>query len=353
MKRRRGLKILLIVLAAFVAATLLMEAAVRLRQRWKHGTTRSYYEFVTHPESGLWIPAPSQRLGPIETNSLGFRGPEIEVPKPAGRLRVAFLGGSTTFCAHASAGERTWPALVAAGLRDAHPELDVDYVNAGVGGYSTVQSLANLRHRVAPLDPDVIVIYHVTNDMTQISRAMARDAGLEDSATEEPGFFERISVAWSLVWKNLRWHLRTSDEHPKLDAAPAQLADAFRPRLTELVQLARATADEVVLVTFSYQQRREQDPERFLQASQSSLFFMPWLRPEDILAGYEALNDVVRDVAREQEVILVAGETSVPGDGVHFADSVHFLDPGERAQADRVLAALREDAGFQAYLAGR
>jgi hypothetical protein len=121
--RRRRSRLLLSALILLVGL-LLLEGAVRVRQWMLYGRAGSYYEFVTHPETGLRVPKPGVTRGRdhvIEVNSLGFRGPELEIPKPPGRVRLGFLGGSTTFCAEASANESTWPALVCAGLREAFP----------------------------------------------------------------------------------------------------------------------------------------------------------------------------------------------------------------------------------------
>ena len=91
----------------------------------------------------------------------GFRSPEIDDPKPPGTLRIAYLGGSTTYCAEVSGEEMAWPHIVTEQIRTRYPDRPVDYVNAGVPGYSTPQSIKNLQSRVASLDPDVIVILDI------------------------------------------------------------------------------------------------------------------------------------------------------------------------------------------------
>jgi hypothetical protein len=353
MRLRRPARIALSVCAALAGAVALLEAAVRLRQLARHGTTSTKQELVEDPASGLSIPVPGSRVGPVAINSLGFRGPEIELPKPPERTRIAFLGGSTTFCARASSEDKTWPALVVAGLHAEHPGVDLDLVNAGVPGYSAVQSLLNLEHRVAALAPDVVVIYHGTNDLTQISREMAYAAGLVDSLSEQESFLSRYSVAWSLLGKNLRYRRRTTGRGAELELDTAALAARFRDCVERLVAAAQRTADVVVLVTFSYRQRREQSPAELREASGSSLYYMPWLSPESVLAGFETVNEVLRGVAAERGAVLVGGELAIPADAAHFADSVHFFDPGERSQADRVLAGLRASEAFRDYLATR
>jgi hypothetical protein len=53
-----------------------------------------------------------------------------------------------------------------------------------------------------------------------------------------------------------------------------------------------------------------------------------------------------RKVARKRGALLISGEGSIPGDGQHFVDSIHFTDKGSMAMADRVIAALATSDSF-------
>jgi len=344
-----------VALAALVGGLLLIEGAVRLRQYLRYGTTSpTFYDFVLHEPSGLQIPVPGDEIGPIEIDSLGFRSPELEVPKPPGRIRVAFLGGSTTFCAEASALETTWPHLVVEELRRRHPETSFDYVNGGAAGYSTRQSLPNLEHRIAPLEPDLIVVYHATNDLTQDSRILAAERGLYDLESAEEGGLGELFLTWHLVSKNLRWRERSSaDGAARLECEPAELSQHFRARLGELVERTDALAGLTALVTFSHRARREQGPEERRAACGSSLYYMPFMGVDALLDCFEEYNRVIREVARERGAVLVEGEHDIPADGEHFNDSVHFLDPGCALQAERVVRALEASPAFAELLGSR
>ena len=140
----------------------------------------------------------------ISINSLGFRGPEIVSPKPVNRLRIGFVGASTTYCAEVSSDEMVWAALVSQELESAMPNLSVDYVNAGVAGYTTEDSIINLEKRIVPLQPDVVMIYHATNDLSRETRNLAMAAGIKRTnlATRE-SWLGRYSLLWHLVEKNL------------------------------------------------------------------------------------------------------------------------------------------------------
>src|SRR5690606_18742242 len=140
--------------------------------------------------------------GRIVCDSQGFRSPELASPKPQDAVRIAFLGASTTFCAEASDNDATWPALVVDGIRRQQPDHSFDWMNAAAAGFTVDQSARNLAARVAPHRPDVIVIYHATNDLTQDTRALAAAADLWHDE-DRPSWLERHSMAWEVLTKNV------------------------------------------------------------------------------------------------------------------------------------------------------
>lgn len=342
---------LLLLGVGLLGALLLVEGLVRARQWLRYGTTaKSYYRFAQDPATGLRIPEPGYEVGPIRINSLGFRGAEIEQPKPDGRIRLAFLGASTTFCAEASALEATWPHLVLEGLRAATPELEFDYVNGGVGGFTTGESLLSLEQRVAPFQPDVILYYEATNDLTADTRRVAVEAGLYAAEERDHAPIGDWWLTYYLLEKNWLQLSRSRGEHETLRFEPHALSRGFEERLTRLVRAAQARAPVVALATFAVQMRRQQAPEAQRAAAASALYYMPFLDPASLLDGYEEYNRVIRTVAQSTGAILIEGEGVIPGDALHFADSVHFLDPGSKLQAERILRGLLAAPAFQGLL---
>lgn len=343
----------LLVVALLLA---LAEGAVRVRQWVKYGSFSQMGDiYQVDKEQGLRVPVADKQSGNIKINSLGFRGPQIEVPKPVGRLRLAFLGASTTFCAEVSDNETTWPHLVAQKLREAFPRREVDYVNGGVPGYVVSSSVANLKKRVAPLQPDVIVIYHATNDLSAETRRLAAQQGIYNrpQAKESESWLAQYSLLWFLVEKNLRVKLAqqaAAGDGERLEFDPASLGQQFRQDLSTLITEAQKVADVVAVATFSHQVRASQSAERQLQASSSALYYMPFMSPEGLLEAYERYNQIIREVARETGAVLIGGEMEIPGDGEHFNDTVHFSDSGSRLMAERVVGVLREAPSFRGLL---
>lgn len=99
----------------------------------------------------------------IDNNALGYRGALVDVPKPAGVYRIVAIGGSTTFGAGMD-WQFAYPAQLQTVLHEDFGYTHVEVVNAGVLGYTTWNSLVNFEFRILELDPDLIIIYHATND---------------------------------------------------------------------------------------------------------------------------------------------------------------------------------------------
>jgi lysophospholipase L1-like esterase len=336
-----------ITVGVLALATLAAEGAVRLRQTLKYGSATTVEDLYRVDEKiNLRVPLANLDTGRIRTNSLGFRGPEIAVPKPPGVIRLAFLGASTTWCGEVSGNEAVWPHLVAAGLEKRFPGAKFDYVNGAVPGYTMNASLRNLEHRVASLAPDVIVIYEATNDMSGELRELAVQQGLlRDTRFEEQSWLARHSVLWDLAQKNLRVLLAQHESRRntgRLQVDAASLGEGFRRNLTNLARAARQRAQVVAIATFSTHLRPDQDQETQLNAAASALFYMPFMTPTGLLTAYGRYNQIIREVAAAEGLVLIEGEFSIPGSPRYFTDSVHFTDAGSHAMADRVIGALAQ-----------
>jgi lysophospholipase L1-like esterase len=98
----------------------------------------------------------------VTTNQVGLRDRELD-KKQAGELRILLLGDSVTFGwgvpIEATFGRRLETILAS---KRAQP---VRTVNSAVGGYNTVQQHAMLKSLVDTVDPDMVVLVYVRNDI--------------------------------------------------------------------------------------------------------------------------------------------------------------------------------------------
>jgi lysophospholipase L1-like esterase len=163
---------------------------------------------------------------------LGFRGDEFSVEKLPKTVRIACVGASTTFCSEASNNAATWPARLQALLQAKYPDVNIQVINAGVGGYVITDSLKNLEHRVLPLEPDLVIFYEANNDMALDTRNLAKERGVigKTDSYRSPFtiFMSERSLLYDLVNKNLVVLFSRRDvTSGKLADLPADLPDRF------------------------------------------------------------------------------------------------------------------------------
>lgn len=92
------------------------------------------------------------------TNEQGYRGAPLRVAKPQGHRRVLLLGDSFT-----EAIQVDQTQTFAARLTELAPQ--VEFVNAGVACYGTVQQLRYLEQTGLDLAPDAVLLQYCSNDL--------------------------------------------------------------------------------------------------------------------------------------------------------------------------------------------
>lgn len=88
-------------------------------------------------------------------NNLGYRGKDISLEKPAGKLRILVMGDSFTFGVGAEDNE-TVPVVLEKRLIEKN--IPAEVINAGIGHASPVRHYVNLRDIHLRLNPDVVVL---------------------------------------------------------------------------------------------------------------------------------------------------------------------------------------------------
>ena len=188
---------------------------------------------LTRSDTLGWVPRPSVRetIAGVtyiinsrdSINSLGFRGEEISQEKPEGSLRILCLGDSCTYGAMVS-DKDAYPAvlerLLAAKLRP----RQVEVINGGVVGYSSLQALLLLQEKGFALQPDIVTICVGFNDAGTIPGAMVvDDTNYFPNKTDAElyGFWPRLATKWKI-------RLGASRAFSLLDRAITSLVENLR-----------------------------------------------------------------------------------------------------------------------------
>lgn len=331
------------VLALVVAMLGAVELIMRRRSQARWGFTDAVELKAFDPDIGGARMQPNLDTPRLKTNALGYRGPLPVTPKPPRRVRLAFLGASTTFCHEASDEAHTWPQIVWQNVQAAHPDREVDFLNGAIAGWSMPIMRRAFDKDVVPLAPDIVFVYEATNALSLDSRALAREQGLVSEAPDATSWLGERSLLYGLVEKNLKvWWRRAgaTSSAGKLQFDADKLSEGYKTELRALTQAIFAAGALPVLVTFAPRLRPGMSPEAQAEAMITTAYYMPYLGVDGALRGFGAYNARMREVAAETGAVLIDDLDAIPPDGVHYTDSVHFTDAGAAKMAERVSRAV-------------
>jgi len=209
------------------------------------------YEYVpgTHRDGGVTL----------TINSLGLRGPELDIPKPAGMRRFITTGDSSVFGFGVEDNE-VFSSVAADLLGDG-----VEAVVGATPGYSTYQSLNLLRLRGLSTEPDLIVIGNLWSD-NNFDAFVDKDtiatlAGYEGSSV---GAAKRV-LSKSAIFRVADWKLRVRPQIEKVRVVDWQQSSEDRGQiglrrvsindyaenLDHLVDIAKSRNADVVFLLLS------------------------------------------------------------------------------------------------------
>lgn len=113
---------------------------------------------IPHPYMLLQMRPAYVEGGVVQTGAAGWRGGEVAQEKPPGTLRVACLGGSTTYGLGVVRPEDAYPARLEVLLRAASDGGQVEVINCGIPRASSAELFGAAAFRVIHLNPDLIVL---------------------------------------------------------------------------------------------------------------------------------------------------------------------------------------------------
>ncbi|MCE7993731.1 MAG: SGNH/GDSL hydrolase family protein [Roseivirga sp.] len=317
---------------------------------------RKIPQFSPHRYLGYY-PTPDWKKGKNAHNALGFRGEEIFEPKPEETFRIVCIGGSTTYTSAVEDYHESYPYLLQQELIQRGIK-GVEVINSGVGNWSSWESLINLQLRIMDLDPDLLIIYHSTNDIQsrivwppenytgdnsgrRISTYADLAPGWKDVLFENSNILRILSI--KLAWKTPNVVLERLDPSPETYHLPEfirQLNDGsypsgifrevslakmletnrpvyFRRNLTNMIDLAKNQGVGVVISTFAHCTGFENE------FSDS---------PEYTLA-YKEHNQIIKEIAIAKEIPCLDLANLFPANMEFYTDGRHVNEKGSRLKA--------------------
>lgn len=317
----------------------------------------------------------------LTTNKFGFRGPEVELRKPAHTIRIACVGSSVTCGRFADA--FSYPEHLQQFLNrwsaDRGLGVNFEVLNAGRAGFDS-RSIANVvRYEVLPLDVDYVVYHEGANqvNLRTVLKAEPTYSARNQRKVEivfgnpPPGYCERrvyprLEGTGSSVLSRLRLltefplqSLREPSKPAHEIALPAGL-DEFAPEracfgsvpgcehhgtalgldvivtdLDQILQDARTHGARMVMSTFPWCVRDgmvlDRDRHRWFHQHLNRCYWPATYRDIERMVALQ--NRVFRRWAGDNGVELVDAATAMPVDPNLYIDWVHTTPLGTRVRA--------------------
>jgi lysophospholipase L1-like esterase len=337
-----------VIVATLLALELGVRAVNRLRfGSWSQLATSDAALYIEHPILGR-ILRPGSHADyeghEVRINSLGYRGASMQLQKPPGTIRIACIGGSTTFDPKVSRDELAWPSQLATLLQGRHGVKNVEVINAATEDFSLPRSLMDLAMRTVDLQPDWVICYSGISDLGNCDHADHQVGQWQNASVPhvETPFWKEM-LAYSALYRAMADHVQHSRQEKygnlegrfieRQDAPDPRGIAAFERNLKTLVGICRAHGIRLALVTIrtAYAPMQPMDVQNAL--AQGDLMEHPTLSLTGHYRGYEAINNIIRKTAATYRLALIDQATVLPAGDMHFADSVHFNDAGSAALA--------------------
>jgi lysophospholipase L1-like esterase len=341
--RRRGGGKFLLRLSYVVFLIFCVEAACVLafyikNRRWTFDDQREYLSRLYEPHPYLVAaPRPGAHVeykGVSYThNSRGFRGAEFA--QKSERLRVAAVGGSTTYGANVTDG-REWPARLGELLG---PRYEV--LNFGILGHSTVEHINLVALVVPEYRPDILVVHAGFNDLRNMHvRGLASDYSDYHAPTLYASFnlcqtnpVQKFAAGKVLVWGLQRAGLypdcASNRPPPRADASPEaeeRALNLYRRNLETLVAVAATQGLKPIFVP--------QILVRENVAGDRLRWWIPHVDDEQLVEYLARYNAVTEEVAARHQLYFAREVLQHPWAKQDFADASHLNADASQKFAD-------------------
>ena len=268
-------------------------------------------------------------------NSLGMRGKEIIMPKPAGRIRLAILGGSTVYEEFVKDWKKDFARQLEHELKQAYPNKDIEVINAGLPGWDSWEDLINLEFRLIDLDLDAIIVYEGANDVharfVRPNSYKADNSGNKSQWVIKPCLvllcLKTVQLITGFDSYNFDFgtptytHPVTNDYNAILDMTPIEALEKnppiyFERNLRNIIAVARENGITVLLSTWAWSNQ--------LPDYAASLHYQK---------GFNDLNDVVKKIGKTKNVEIYDFAVEMPVDKKYWADGSHSNSEGVTLKA--------------------
>ena len=308
---------------------------------------------------------PNTQFEKWKNNNLGFRGPDITVKKPEGKIRVVCMGASETYGVFESP-DKEWPAQ----LRDLLPS-QYEVVNTAVAGLTLNYFPSYIAKHVLPIEPDVVVI--MFNPVFMIARNDGQPAevveNIKNSEPEKlknnlkPPITNRLRPTFRVIanakqiikqalvgkfptllkkfqiWNLSRQITKLEAEYLKgmkpFDTAPEADLQNLKKITEKVIDLVMANGPRIIFCTYpsliSYESFAKH-PAIMLGTRRFHIYLSMDGMNDALIKG----NAIVFDTSIEKNITIVDVSAAIPKTLEYFEDAYHYTDNGAALFAEKI-----------------
>jgi lysophospholipase L1-like esterase len=235
--------------------------------------------------------------------------------------------------------------------------LGVRTLNGGMSGNNSIHSFLAMVAKGIPYKPNHIVLMHAINDLGALSKSTSYwDAPKGRSIIQSDDITNSTSLIFNMarhikdffvpnLWLKTR-HIFEGhmdewgsfrDKKSDYNNIDKILTEQFTASLRSLVLTSRSWGIEPILMT---QFNRFQHDDAFIRAAYEKL--PQPVSYDDFVLLYKKTNEIIRKVAKEENVFLIDLDLEIPHSKDYMYDAVHLNTKGSLLVAEKITAALKK-----------
>jgi lysophospholipase L1-like esterase len=287
----------------------------------------------------------------FDIDNNGFIVPSKKYDRPD--KVIVFLGGSTTECMFVDQDHR-FPYVVGK-ILEQETGAKINSYNGGMSGNNTLNAIDILINKVIPLKPNVVVYMENINDLSTL--LYDKTYWNEHTARSPLETLPKKKLVGKLLkeifipnlnyaYRNLKEMLfrQEGDEFAaargkKLTIDQAKMVHDFAAGLQTLICTCKAWGIVPVLMTQG--NRITDHPDPVVAAYIGRYRHDTGISYRQFKELYDAFDDTIREVGRQNHVMVIDLAREVPPDKKYLYDLVHFNDAGSQLAAHIIAARLK------------
>ena len=239
-------------------------------------------------------------------NSRGFVGQEFDETPPAGTTRIIAVGDSCTFTL--GLWEMAYPAVAERILNGQDVPGRIEYINAGIEGYSSDFALARIREELLQYKPQIVTIYIGWNDLMKQNpdgHAATEGRSVMAQIMNESYLVRAYSKLIFVVLRPRIFRPRVEADEAGLRAYDQYVPKRYERNLRMMISELRGKGIQVILFTLPTVVERGLTVDDLKKRGVFFPYYAGSFSIDRLLSLHAAYNRTIRNVGREEQVPVV------------------------------------------------